>query len=61
MYWHGLALVQLPVSIVGFVISRAVLGFGETVNFPDAIKATAEYFPKKKGHLQQEFLILVLT
>lgn len=36
------------VSIVGFMVSRAVLGFGEAGNFPAAIKATAEYFPKKE-------------
>jgi MFS transporter, ACS family, hexuronate transporter len=44
--WVGLAAV--PVSIAGFMISRAVLGFGEAGNFPAAIKATAEYFPKKE-------------
>lgn len=38
----------IPVSILGFMISRAVLGFGEAGNFPAAIKATAEYFPKKE-------------
>jgi ACS family hexuronate transporter-like MFS transporter len=38
-------------SIVGFMISRAVLGFGEAGNFPAAIKATAEYFPKKERAL----------
>jgi len=38
----------LPVSVIGFMISRAVLGFGESGNFPAAIKATAEYFPKKE-------------
>ncbi len=37
----------LPVSIIGFMVSRAVLAFGESGNFPAAIKATAEYFPKK--------------
>lgn len=36
------------VSIVGFMISRAVLAIGESGNFPAAIKATAEYFPKKE-------------
>ncbi|WP_449439256.1 MFS transporter [Pedobacter steynii] len=36
------------VSIVGFMVARAVLGFGEAGNFPAAIKATAEYFPKKE-------------
>ena len=38
----------LPVSVAGFMLSRAVLGFGESGNFPAAIKATAEYFPKKE-------------
>lgn len=38
----------VPVSILGFMISRAILGFGEAGNFPAAIKATAEYFPKKE-------------
>ena len=37
----------LPISIIGFMVSRAVLAFGESGNFPAAIKATAEYFPKK--------------
>ena len=44
--WVGFAAV--PVSILGFMVSRAVLGFGEAGNFPAAIKATAEYFPKKE-------------
>ncbi len=47
--WVGLAAV--PVSILGFMVSRAVLGFGESGNFPAAIKATAEYFPKKERSL----------
>jgi ACS family hexuronate transporter-like MFS transporter len=44
--WAGIAAV--PISILGFMFSRAVLGFGESGNFPAAIKATAEYFPKKE-------------
>ena len=44
--WAGLAAV--PFSIAGFMISRAVLAIGEAGNFPAAIKATAEYFPKKE-------------
>lgn len=44
--WVGLSAV--PISIAGFMLSRAVLGFGESGNFPAAIKATAEYFPKKE-------------
>jgi MFS transporter, ACS family, hexuronate transporter len=35
-------------SIVGFMVSRAILAIGEAGNFPAAIKATAEYFPKKE-------------
>jgi ACS family hexuronate transporter-like MFS transporter len=38
----------LSVSVVGFMVSRAILAFGESGNFPAAIKATAEYFPKKE-------------
>lgn len=49
MVWLGLGAV--PVSIAGFMLSRAVLGFGESGNFPAAIKATAEYFPKKQRSL----------
>jgi MFS transporter, ACS family, hexuronate transporter len=44
--WIGIAAV--PVSIAGFMFSRAVLAIGEAGNFPAAIKATAEYFPKKE-------------
>ena len=44
--WVGIA--GVPISIAGFMLSRAVLGFGESGNFPAAIKATAEYFPKKE-------------
>jgi len=35
------------VSVAMFVIARILLAFGESANFPAAIKATAEYFPKK--------------
>jgi MFS transporter, ACS family, hexuronate transporter len=38
----------IPVSILGFMISRTLLAMGESGNFPAAIKATAEYFPKKE-------------
>ena len=40
--------IGLPVSVIGFMVSRAVLALGEAGNFPAAIKATAEYFPKKE-------------
>jgi MFS transporter, ACS family, hexuronate transporter len=44
--WFGI--VALNVSVIGFMVSRAVLALGEAGNFPAAIKATAEYFPKKE-------------
>jgi MFS transporter, ACS family, hexuronate transporter len=44
--WMGIAAVS--VSVAGFMFGRAVLAFGESGNFPAAIKATAEYFPKKE-------------
>jgi ACS family hexuronate transporter-like MFS transporter len=34
-------------SIIMFVIARCFLALGEAGNFPAAIKATAEYFPKR--------------
>lgn len=34
-------------SVVMFVVARMVLALGEAGNFPAAIKATAEYFPKR--------------
>lgn len=46
MVWIGVGAV--PISIAGFMLSRAVLGFGESGNFPAAIKAVAEYFPRKE-------------
>jgi len=35
----------------GFMVARAVLGFGESGNFPAAIKTTAEWFPKRERAL----------
>ncbi|MCB0529602.1 MAG: MFS transporter, partial [Saprospiraceae bacterium] len=34
-------------STFGFGVARAALGLGESGNFPAAIKAVAEWFPKK--------------
>jgi MFS transporter, ACS family, hexuronate transporter len=47
----GIGLATVPVSVMGFIISRAILAVGEAGNFPAAIKATAEYFPKKERAL----------
>jgi ACS family hexuronate transporter-like MFS transporter len=44
--WVGIA--GFSVSVLGFMFSRTILAFGEAGNFPAAIKATAEYFPKKE-------------
>lgn len=49
LVWAGLA--AIPISILGFMISRSFLAFGEAGNFPAAIKAVAEYFPKKERSL----------
>ena len=35
------------VSVYYFIAARVVLGIGEAGNFPAAVKATTEYFPKK--------------
>ena len=37
----------INVSVTLFIFARFVLAIGEAGNFPAAIKATAEYFPKK--------------
>src|SRR5690606_11791514 len=37
----------ISVSVTLFVFARIILAIGESGNFPAAIKATAEFFPKK--------------
>ena len=44
----AVGIAAVPVSVAGFMVGRAVLALGEAGNFPAAIKATAEYFPKKE-------------
>lgn len=41
------AALVVNVSVVLFIFARLILAIGEAGNFPAAIKATAEYFPKK--------------
>jgi MFS transporter, ACS family, hexuronate transporter len=41
----------LAKSTGGFMIARGLLGFGESGNFPAAIKTIAEWFPKKERAL----------
>lgn len=38
----------LVASLGGFIIARVALGMGEGGNFPAAIKATAQWFPKRE-------------
>ena len=46
-----IGLTAVPVSVLGFMFSRALLGIGEAGNFPAAIKVTAAYFPKHERSL----------
>src|SRR5690625_4234388 len=41
----------LAVSVLGFAIARFTLGLGEAGNFPAAIKAVAEWFPRRERSL----------
>ncbi len=41
------ALAIATFSMYAFLIARGILALGEAGNFPAAVKATAEYFPKK--------------
>lgn len=45
------ALVRPAFSVLGFSLARIGLGFGESGNFPAAIKTVAEWFPKKERAL----------
>lgn len=47
--WIGIT--SLSVSVAGFAAARFILAIGEAGNFPAAIKATAEYFPKQERSL----------
>lgn len=50
--WSVFAMAHsLARNTVGFVIARSGLGIGEAGNFPSAIKAVAEWFPKKERAL----------
>src|SRR5207247_9779530 len=44
----GHALVR---SVAGFGVARALLGVGESGNFPAAVKTVAEWFPKRERAL----------
>jgi ACS family hexuronate transporter-like MFS transporter len=42
------AVIRPAFGFIGFVIARFGLGFGESGNFPAAVKTVAEWFPKKE-------------
>jgi ACS family hexuronate transporter-like MFS transporter len=44
----GVVGLAMTPSVAGFIGARFALGLGEAGNFPAAIKATAEWFPKKE-------------
>lgn len=50
--WSAAAMSHaLATTMLGFKFARGALGFGESGNFPGAIKATAEWFPRKERAL----------
>jgi ACS family hexuronate transporter-like MFS transporter len=50
--WSVAAMAHAVVkSTTGFIVARGVLGLGEAGNFPAAVKAVAEWFPKKERAL----------
>lgn len=42
---------SLVSTVLGFAIARFILGLGEAMNFPAAIKAVAEWFPRRERAL----------
>jgi len=49
---HGLvAFLPISMSVMGFCMARVALGIAESANFPAAIKAVSEWFPKKERAL----------
>lgn len=52
LIWSVAAMLHAAVgSVMGFAAVRALLGIGEGGNFPAAIKATAEWFPRRERAL----------
>ncbi|PUZ20727.1 MFS transporter, ACS family, hexuronate transporter [Chitinophaga costaii] len=50
--WSAAAMLHALVqNTIGFGVARALLGIGESGNFPTAIKTVAEWFPKKERAL----------
>jgi len=49
--WLGLGAFAVPVTVLGFMSARVMLGLAEGGNFPGAIKAVAEWFPVRERAL----------
>jgi ACS family hexuronate transporter-like MFS transporter len=49
--WIGVGSFALPITVIGFMSARVVLGLAEGGNFPGAIKAVAEWFPVRERAL----------
>lgn len=49
--WLDLGAFVVPLTVLGFVSARIVLGLAEGGNFPGAIKAVAEWFPIRERAL----------
>jgi ACS family hexuronate transporter-like MFS transporter len=47
----GMITLAMPMTVVGFVAARVMLGLAEGGNFPGAIKTVAEWFPVKERAL----------
>lgn len=47
----GLMGLVMPASVLGFMFGRLILAIGESGNFPAAIKAVGEWFPRKERAL----------
>lgn len=47
----ALATLMVPMTVAGFVVSRAALGLLQGANFPAAIKVVAEWFPVRERAL----------
>ena len=56
-----MGLTAVSVSVIGFMIARAVLGFGEAGAFLLLLRLLQNIFLKKNGLLPLVFLIQVLT
>ena len=53
------ATISKSFALIGFVLARFGLGFGEAGTFLQALKLLLNGFPRKREHWQQAFLMLL--